>query len=153
MKRNLVLGLVTVLLVLGSAALQPVSAQNSFQIDVEADLGTFDQVESPGCPTCGPFYVGGILKDPDTNEEIGFFHCWGWIFGGGLGPVTQEYDITGVGKIIVSGIEDEGPRAVVGGTGAFSNVRGEASFDELFADFPDFTATFSLTGAGRGRGN
>ncbi len=63
--------------------------------------------------------------------------------------VSQEYDLDGRGKIQVQGVEDEGPRAVTGGTGDFRNVRGEATgFDlsDLLAG-GEFIATFKLTGA------
>ena len=109
-----------------------------------------------------PFYVSGdICKEkslfvPHTNTPspctpIGVFHCWGWDTGRmPPGPVlvNQEYEIWGKGKIQVQGVEDEGPRAVTGGTGKFSNVRGQATgFD--FSEFSTtgrFVATFKLAG-------
>ncbi len=65
--------------------------------------------------------------------------------------MSQEFDIDGRGKIQVQGVEDGGPRAVVGGTGDFRNVRGEATgFDlsEFLApDFNgEFIGTFNLEG-------
>ncbi len=101
------------------------------------------------------FYVGGdICADPTlfaTCDPIGTFHCWGWLIGPDqmAAVVSQEYDLDGRGKIQVQGIEDEGPRAVTGGTGDFRNVRGEATgFDlsDLFVG-GEFTATFKLQGA------
>ncbi len=66
---------------------------------------------------------------------IGEFHCWGW--GGAAhlpddhsgGVVSQEYNIFGVGKIQLQGVENQDgtPRAVVGGTGRFRKARGDAS--------------------------
>ena len=50
------------------------------------------------------------------------------------------------GKIQTQGVQDEGPRAVVGGTGEFRNVRGEATGADL-SEFPFFTITFKLIGA------
>ena len=96
----------------------------------------------------GPFYVPGVLEDPDTGEEIGLFHCWGFFFdGGALGVVNQEYDLTGRGKIILTGVEDNSPRAITGGTGDFKNVRGQATGIDL-SNFPVFPVTFELIGAG-----
>ncbi len=105
-----------------------------------------------------PFHVSGVIcEDPelgaDCSETIGTFHCWGWSLtpgdGSAGGVVSQEYNLDGRGKILVTGFEDEGPRPVVGGTGDFRNVRGEATgFDlsDIFTSF-EFTATFKLKGA------
>ena len=109
------------------------------------------------------FYVSGdickekTLLDPGTGmpttcTPIGVFHCWGWDTGRGLAVVSQEYGIEGRGKIQVQGVEDEGPRAVTGGTGRFRNVRGQATkfdFSEFF-DTGRFVATFKLAGVGDG---
>ena len=105
-----------------------------------------------------PFYVSGNICQSkvlgDICDSIGVFHCWGWDTGNGLAVVSQEFDLWGKGKIQVQGVEDEGPRAVTGGTGKFRNVRGQANgFD--FSNFlndpvePDgeFIVTFKLTGA------
>ena len=111
------------------------------------------------------FYVSGdickeksllhpLTGEPSSCTPIGVFHCWGWDTGRGPegtdGPVlvSQEYDLWGKGKIQVQGVEDDGPRAVTGGTGKFRNVSGEATgFD--FSEFPDtgrFLVTFDLKG-------
>ena len=112
-------------------------------VTVVADPSTLDVVPTVGG---GPFYVGGILEDPDTGEQIGLFHCWGFFFDGGAqGVVNQEYDFTGRGKIILTGVEDEGPRAITGGTGRFRNARGEAVGIDL-SNFPVFPVTFDLAG-------
>jgi hypothetical protein len=80
---------------------------------------------------------------------IGEFHCWGFfIQGGALAVVAQEFHLFGRGKIQVQGVEDEGPRAVTGGTGDFLNVRGEMTGADL-SNFPDFRVTFRLLGARR----
>ena len=113
------------------------------------DVTTFNQVPSPDFPLQGPFYIAGdIFKSGDLGgTPIGRFHCWGWAFqDDGLGVVAQEFDLFDRGKIQVQGIEDEGPRAVTGGTGDFLNVRGEMTGSDLSA-FPDFTVTFRLIGA------
>jgi len=103
------------------------------------------------------FYVSGdickekSLMDPGTGlptscTSIGVFYCWGWDNGSGLAVVSQEYGIDGLGKIQVQGVEDEGPRAVTGGTGKFRNVRGQATefdFSEFFVT-GRFVATFEL---------
>ena len=101
------------------------------------------------------FYVGGdICADPTplaTCVPIGTFHCWGWLIGPGqeVAVVSQEFAIDGRGKIQVQGIEDDGPRAVTGGTGDFRNVRGEATGFDLsdFSSDGEFIATFNLIGA------
>jgi hypothetical protein len=65
--------------------------------------------------------------------------------------VSQEFDIDGRGKIQVQGVEDDGPRAVVGGTGEFRNVRGEATGFDL-SEFQsgtfagEFIVNFELIG-------
>jgi len=117
-------------------------------------LATFDFTD-PGPGGGAAFYVSGVIcADPTLFAAcvpIGTFHCWGWP----IGPdqlatvVSQEYDLDGRGKIQVQGFEDDGPRAITGGTGHFRNVRGEATgFDlsDLFAG-GEFTATFRLIGA------
>ena len=102
------------------------------------------------------FYVSGdICEELDLLDAdctpIGKFHCWGWLIGPdqAAGPVSQEYELFGRGKILVQGFEDEGPRAVVGGTGDFRNVRGEATGFDLsqFGGSGEFTGTFKLKGA------
>ncbi len=27
----------------------------------------------------GPFYVSGVILAPGTSDQLGEFHCWGWI--------------------------------------------------------------------------
>ncbi len=118
---------------------------------------TFD-AGAPGTEGGGfPFYVSGDICeektfiDPSTGmptscTPIGSFHCWGWDDGTGFAVVAQEYDLFGKGKIQVQGVEDEGPRAVTGGTGKYKKVRGEATefdFSEFF-DTGRFIATFKL---------
>ena len=103
------------------------------------------------------FYItGDICEDPDlgvTCASIGTFHCWGWpvVATDPTAPavVSQEYDLDGRGKIQLQGLEDEGPRAVVGGTGDFSEVSGEATgFDfSVFLTDGEFIATFDLEDA------
>lgn len=120
---------------------KPPKGEEKLAVNVLVDFSTFDLVPSDNG---GPFYVGGTILDPGTGEEIGLFHCWGFFFqGGDLGVVTQEFDFTGRGKIILAGIEDEGPRAIVGGTGDFKEVRGEATGID-FSGLPLFTVTFNL---------
>ncbi len=123
---------------------------------VKVDFSTFDI--APGAPGAA-FYVRGVIcADPillaAVCDPIGKFHCWGWLLD--LGDVTvpavvsQEWDLDGRGKIQVQGFEDEGPRAVVGGTGDFRNVRGEATgfdFSDLAGGGDEFIGTFKLQGA------
>ena len=116
----------------------------TLHLRVIADLSLLEIVNTPNG---GPFYVPGTIWTRDLGTELGSFHCWGFFYdGGALGVVSQEFNLTGRGKIQVQGVEDEGPRAVTGGTGAFRNVRGEMTGADLSA-FPDFTVNFRLIGA------
>ena len=135
-------------LVLGLSGPSFAGNGNQMVLDVEADLGTLNVVDTfPAFPGEGPFYIGGTILAPGTTTVIGDFHCWGFFIQGGVvGVVSQEYHLFGRGKIQVQGVEDEGPRAVTGGTGDFRNVRGEMTGADLSA-FPDFTVTFRLIGA------
>lgn len=127
-------------------------------LDVNTNgFADFQQVDNGG--GTGPFYVSGEILFPgdDTTigtDAIGTFHCWGWIRSpDGLGVVNQEFDIEGRGKIQISGVESDAPRAVTGGTGDFANARGEGVPDIAIFDFMNtgqFRIAFSLTGA-RGR--
>ncbi len=121
---------------------------------VATDGATFD-AHAPAPAGGAAFYVSGnICADTTLSaacDPIGTFHCWGWLIGPDqlASVVSQEYDLDGRGKIQVQGVEDEGPRAVTGGTGDFRNVRGEATgFDlsDLFVG-GEFIATFKLIGA------
>jgi len=126
---------------------------------VKVDFSTIDFAPGTKWAKLGTaFYVtGDICAEPNLLDEdctpIGTFHCWGWITDfldpESLAVVSQEYGLDGRGKIQVQGVEDEGPRAVTGGTGDFRNVRGEATgFDlsDLLAG-GEFIATFKLKGA------
>jgi len=126
-------------------------AQGTLTVRVLADLSTFNTIAGGlGGVT---FHVAGTLCADPTIEaacaSIGSFHCWGWISASGI-VVNQEYNFDGRGKILVAGVEDGGPRAVVGGTGDFRNVRGEATGFvglDVFPTPPEFVATFKLVGA------
>ncbi len=143
-----ILGLsIVVILLLGFVASEAQAAK--LTVIVVADLTGLDLVPTAGG---GPFYIPGTLWDPDSGEQIGVFHCWGFFIlpDGSLGVVNQEFDLTGRGKIILTGVEDEGPRAITGGTGDFRNVRGEATGIDL-SEFPVFPVTFELIGGGGGK--
>ena len=143
----------TMLLVGGVSVAQAQRTSLSHPINklrVVADLSTFDVAPAgPGGGT--PFYVtGAICQDPTAGNpchRIGDFHCWGWIPPSGVGLVSQEFHLFGRGKIQTQGLEDGGPRAVVGGTGEFRNVRGEATGVDLSGFPPEFIAVFELQGA------
>ena len=137
-------------LVLGLSGPSIAGHGNRMVLDVEADTNTLNVVDTfPAFPGEGPFYIGGTILAPGTTTVIGDFHCWGFfIQSGDVAVVSQEYHLFGRGKIQVQGVEDEGPRAVTGGTGDFRNVRGEMTGADLSA-FPDFTVTFRLIGAKR----
>ena len=140
--RSLLIG---VLFVVSLAAAGPSYAHGQFlTLDVKPDGGTFTMVDDGN--SGGPFFISGPIFAPGTVvDPIGKFLCWGY-FGeeGAVVVVSQEFDLDGRGKIQVQGVEDEGPRAVTGGTGDFRNVRGEA--DVVFTGPLNFTSSFRLIG-------
>ena len=146
--QGLTIGTVAVLaLVFWQSNSSFVEGTNLLKLDVLADVGALDIVDSPTFAGQGPFYIPGTIFAPGTDDVIGEFHCWGFfIQDGNLTVVSQEYDLFDRGKIQVQGIEDEGPRAVTGGTEEFRNIRGEMTGADLSA-FPEFTVTFKLTGS------
>ncbi len=95
----------------------------------------------PPLPKQGPFNVEG-----DTGSGAGTFQCWGWIFANGTANVSQVYFIAGRGSIMTQGQEGD-ILAIVGGTGDFSGVRGEAIQDFTGPGF-DFTIEFDLKKGG-----
>ena len=110
---------------------------------VEVDFSTFDLTPSPGGG--GAFYISGVIfnegeSSANGDEAIGRFDCWGWITADPDSPgfVSQEWNLFGVGKLLLSGAEDAGPRAITGGTGQFSNVRGQANIT-IFWSFRIFS--------------
>ena len=146
--RSLLIG---VLLTVSLAAAGPSYAHGqNFSLDVEPDFtNTFSMVEDEMTGN-GPFYVSGPIFAPGTTTVIGKFLCWGY-FGeaGAVVVVSQEFDLFERGKIQTQGVEDGGPRAVVGGTGDFANVRGQATRVDF--DNGNFTIRFSLTGSKHGK--
>jgi len=128
--------------------MNPAYADRTLVLDVRADTAAFD-IAFGDVLSGGAFYVPGDIYEAGTDTWIGKFHCWGWdVTGDGSSAVvvSQEFNLDGRGKIQVQGVEDEGPRAVTGGTGQFRNVRGEMTGADL-SEFPDFTVTFKLIGA------
>ncbi len=121
-----------------------VAQAETLNLSVDVDELSFDApLDIPG-----PFNVEG-----DTGSGPGTFQCWGWIFaldGSPPANVSQVYYIAGRGTITTQGQEGM-LMSVVGGTGDFLNVRGEAiqTFTGLPTSF-DFTIEFTLRGA---RGN
>ena len=130
------------------------------EVVLRVDTNGFADFESTD-PSTGlqAFFVSGhICEELDLLgpcTPIGRFLCWGWTAGSltvpFAAPVSQEFNFFDRGKIQVQGDEDDGPRAVVGGTGDFRNVGGQATgFD--FSEFGDpsfngeFIAFFELTG-------
>ena len=120
-------------------------------------LNTFEIALGDSDGTGGAFYVSGNICEElaplGPCTPIGSFHCWGWLFDStdpaSSAVVSQEFNLDGRGKILVQGVEDGGPRAVVGGTGDFRNARGEATgFDfSNFIEDGEFSGTFKLIGA------
>ena len=156
MVRRLFVLMVGLALLGGFTVAEAKGKKGDLVLRVATDGTTFDSTAS-GPVGGAAFYIGGVIcADPilfAACVPIGTFHCWGWLIGPDqvAAVVSQEYDLDGRGKIQVQGVEDEGPRAVTGGTGDFRNVRGEATgFDlsDLFVG-GEFTATFKLQGAKR----
>ena len=152
---------VAVILMLGFVVPEAQAKKKGLVLRIVADpVNTFDS--APGVLHGGQaFYITGDICQNTTGVGacsviIGEFHCWGWIPGTGpAGRVTQEFVIFNVGKILLQGAEDLGPRAIIGGTGRFRNARGEAVESDLLpvgapdgmTDRPEFTITFNLIGA------
>ena len=144
-------------IVLGLALLGGFTVAEAGPLTLRVDTNgftTFDQTTNGVFQDGAAFYVSGVICDTqvllDPCTPIGKFHCWGWLVGPNqeVALVSQEFDIDGRGKIQVQGVEDDGPRAIVGGTGEFRNVRGEATgfdFSQLGAT-GEFIATFKLIG-------
>ena len=115
-------------------------------LDVEPDGDALSFVA--GDNGGGQFFIPGVIFEAGTTNAVGTFLCWGWASADGPVLVSQEFDIDGCGKIQTQGVEDEGQRAVTGGTGRFRNVRGqvkESVFDPV-EPFLNFTVTFKLIG-------
>ncbi len=142
------------LALLGGFAVAKAHEEVNLELRVKLDLATFDVALGDFVGPGGAFYVTGDicqeLGPVGTCMSIGTFHCWGWLFNASdpasSAVVSQEYNLDDRGKIQVQGVEDDGPRAVTGGTGEFRNVRGEATgFDfSNFLSVGEFTATFNL---------
>ncbi len=141
------------LFLLGGAA---VAEAHSETIRLRVVLGsTFDSAMADGGPGEAFFVSGTICADrtPDNPcVSAGTFLCWGWRTqsggDGNISIVTQEFNITGRGKIVAAGVEDGGPRAVTGGTGDFRNVRGQIRSTD-FSNIPEFLVILNLTGTRR----
>ncbi len=153
--------------IIGLSLIGGITVAQASELILRVDTDGFADFDTSAGPAPdgpgGAFYVSGdICAELDLLGDctpIGKFRCWGWLIGNDEGPsvVSQEFDLFDRGKIQVQGLEDEGPRAVVGGTGDFRNVRGEATgFD--FSQFAlptfngEFIVTFKLHGA-RGNGS
>ena len=152
MLRKLIVIMVGLALLGGFAVTNADGKKGKLTLRVDT-TGFMDISTSPGSPGGSAFYVSGkICKElvlDDACTPIGKFHCWGWLIGAGGQVVSQEYDLFDRGKIQLQGVEDGGPRAVVGGTGDFRNVRGEATGFVFTASQDDFLVSFKLIGAKR----
>jgi len=117
-----------------------VAQAGTLNLFVDVDETSFDT--PAGIP--GPFNVEGDIE----GTGAGTYQCWGWFFGGAPANVSQVYYIEGRGTITVQGQEGL-LMSVVGGTGDFLNVRGEA-IQVFNNDGFNFNIEFTLRGA---RGN
>ena len=134
MKKNVFLFIAISLLSVSSF----VSAgNNTLLLDVDVDEASFNSILAPGGGET--FNVVGAFGDGGT------FRCWGWIDGAGVGIVSQVFNIPGRGEIMTQGIEG-GLLAITGGTGDFSNLRGDALQSFTGSGF-NFTIEFVGKGA------
>ncbi len=104
-------------------------------LNVDVDETSFTQVDLGD--GVGPFNVEG-----DAGSGAGSFRCWGWILPDASGIVSQVYHIAGRGAIMTQGREGDF-LAIVGGTGDFRNVQGEA-IQVFTGNGFDFTITFDF---------
>ncbi len=159
MLRKLIVIMVGLALLGGFAVANADGKKGKLTLRVDT-FGFMDFATSPSVlpsPPGAAFYVSGdiceeLVLDVDNVlacTRIGKFHCWGWLIGAGGPVVSQEYDLFDRGKIQLQGVEDGGPRAVVGGTGDFRNVRGEATGFVFTAPQDEFLVSFKLIGAKR----
>ena len=141
-KRLTLLGVVVSLAaiaVLSSAVSVAQGVGGTLILAVDVDEASF---VGPAAGVQGAFNLQG-----DTGSGAKSFQCWGWIFeDGSTTNVSQVYNIAGRGAIMIQG-QEGGFLAVVGGTGDFSNVRGQGLQVFTGTGF-DFTMTFDLQGAG-----
>ncbi len=115
----------------------------SLTVNVDGDSFVFVG-QDPGNPEDGPgpFSVEGTIVVEGGGS--GTFLCWGCVFADGNTNVSQVYNIAGRGAIMTQGQEGV-PLAIVGGTGDFSNLRGEA--EQVFTGVGfDFEMTFNFVG-------
>ena len=108
-------------------------------LSVDVDEASF---VGPGAGTQGPSNIEGDVE----GGGPGTYQCWGWMYEDGTTNVSQVYNIEDRGAIMTQGGPEGFPLAIVGGTGDFINVRGEAL--QEFIDDTSFIITFDLTGAG-----
>ncbi len=125
-------------------------------VDVRVDSSTLDRALSDLSPMHGEgaFYVQGDIFTPGGEaageDPIGVFHSWGWHLDtrhGHFNVVSQEYRLFDLGRIELQGRQKPGlTRAVVGGTGRFKGVDGEAANTPPVpgGGFARFTTTFDL---------
>jgi hypothetical protein len=111
---------------------------NTLLLDVDVDEASFDAIIALG--------GGETFNVVGTFGDGGTFRCWGWIDGDGAGSVSQVFNIPGRGAIMTQGIEG-GFLAITGGTGDFSNLRGDA-LQTFTGDGFNFTIEFEVKGAG-----
>jgi hypothetical protein len=90
-----------------------------------------------GVPTGPAYFTGSIYRTADVNAQgaptgnpVGTYRLTGWVYSGGAVPFLVgigSFDFAGRGKITATGMGGPvGSLAVVGGTGEFMQVGGEA---------------------------
>ncbi len=149
-KRLSLLGVVSLAAIVGLSLTVGVAEAKTLKLEIDADESSFDIIPSPMGQLA--FHIKGTI----VGDATGTFRCWGWILDGNFTNVNQIYSIDGRGAIMTQGVEF-GPTnniAVTGGTGDFSNVRGEGFFGDPANPSPpvgsfDFSIEFDLRGARR----
>jgi hypothetical protein len=85
--------------------------------------------------------------DPvDPDYYAGNWNCWGWMINAeGSAGINDEYNLGALGgKVFLQGNMSDATRAIVGGTGAFKNARGEASIQYLDGEPGVFIVRFDF---------
>ena len=150
-KRLSLLGVVSLAAIVGLSLTVGVAEAKTLKLEIDADESSFDIIPSPMGQLA--FHIKGTIVGGGT----GTFRCWGWVLDGNFTNVNQIYSIDGRGAIMTQGVEFGPPPnsiAVTGGTGDFSNVRGEGFFGDPADPSPpvgsfDFSIEFDLRGARR----
>lgn len=138
-------GLMAVALFSLTIGVTEAQAGKKLTLNVNAPAVNFILIPNPDTGLPGTFHISGTV----SGGAVGTFQCWGWLLPDETTTVVSQVYQLSDGQIMTQGIEG-GLLAVVGGTGAYRNVRGQAL--QTFIDGNNFTLQLELTGTG-GRGS